>query len=555
MRLIILLFCAAALCPLLLSAQLGTCVRGDCKNGVGRIVYNDGASYDGGFTAGRYTGLGMMTYPNGAVYAGSWHEGLQQGRGRFTEADGTEYKGWFSRGRRQGQGEITFPDGNRIKGNWRADQILGAGEFNFANGDYYRGQITDARLVGQGTMQYANGDEYIGGWQNSARHGFGRMRFENGTELQGQWVENKFITDWSTLGFRGDASRVAICDRGCPDGIRRINYADGRSYVGDVSAGVARGSGTITYPNGNIYYGGVANDVPDGLGLMVFADGIMHGGIWQGGRSYRRLYTGRRQLARAVAPTYDESTKVWAVVVGAARYSHMQTLRYTDDDAYHLYAFLKSVEGGALPDNQIKILVDDDATKQNIQDAIRQVYQQADENDMVLFYFSGHGVPGAFLPVDYDGVSNRFEHYELREALKSCRAKHKLVIADACHSGSLSGQPEPTLGLVAKNGGAGAALAAYYQGLADAKASTALFLSSRGEEISLEDGGLRSGVFSHYLIRGMKGEADQNADSLISIQELFGFVHREVRRYTGNVQTPTLTGVYDAGMPISVVRR
>ena len=182
---------------------------------------------------------------------------------------------------------------------------------------------------------------------------------------------------------------------------------------------------------------------------------------------------------------------------------------------------------------------------------MQEVFQRADENDVVLFYFSGHGLPGAFLPVDYDGVRNRLEHHQLRDALLASRARHKLVIADACHSGSLGGRDE----FAAKAGGAGDALNAYYDGLARARASTALLLSSKGEEISMEDGGLRSGIFSHYLIRGMKGEADQNADRLVSIAELFGFVHRGVRQYTGNIQTPTLTGVYDAAMPVAVIRR
>lgn len=286
---------------------------------------------------------------------------------------------------------------------------------------------------------------------------------------------------------------------------------------------------------------------------MHYADGQMHGGVWNNGRVYRRLFTATGRPARTILPDFDEAVKVWAVVVGAARYSHLRTLKYTDDDAYHLYAFLKSVEGGALPDEQVKILVDDDATHRNIAIAMREIFQRADENDVILFYFSGHGVPGAFLPVDYDGQQNRLEHYQLRDALLASRAKHKLVIADACHSGSLGGRTGEDLG--AKAGGAEEALNAYYEGLNNAKASTALLLSSKGEEISLEDGGLRSGIFSHYLIRGMKGEADQNADNLVSIQELFGYVHREVRRYTGNIQTPTLTGIYDELMPVSVIRK
>jgi uncharacterized caspase-like protein len=231
----------------------------------------------------------------------------------------------------------------------------------------------------------------------------------------------------------------------------------------------------------------------------------------------------------------------------------MRTLKYTDDDAYQLAGFLRSVEGGALPNEQVKVLIDEDATHRNIIMAMRETYRRADENDVILFYFSGHGLKGSFLPVDYDGFVNRLEHYQLRDALMASRARHKLVIADACHSGSLGGRNNAKGGGIG-GGGIDASLNAYYDALNNAQASTALLLSSKSEEISLEDGGLRSGIFSHYLIRGMQGEADSNGDKLVSIQELFNFVHREVRRYTGNIQTPTLTGTFDALMPVSVIR-
>ena len=79
-------------------------------------------------------------------------------------------------------------------------------------------------------------------------------------------------------------------------------------------------------------------------------------------------------------------------------------------------------------------------------------------------------------------------------------------------------------------------------------------MSSKGEEYSLEDGGLRSGIFSHFLVLGLKGAANQNGDDLVTIQELFDYVHQNVRMYTGNVQTPTLTGIFDPNMPVAFVR-
>lgn len=79
-------------------------------------------------------------------------------------------------------------------------------------------------------------------------------------------------------------------------------------------------------------------------------------------------------------------------------------------------------------------------------------------------------------------------------------------------------------------------------------------MSSKGEEYSLEDGGLRSGIFSHFLVRGLKGEADRDKDRIITVNELFNFVYQNVRSYTGNVQTPTLTGRFDQLMPVAVIR-
>jgi hypothetical protein len=108
--------------------------------------------------------------------------------------------------------------------------------------------------------------------------------------------------------------------------------------------------------------------------------------------------------------------------------------------------------------------------------------------------------------------------------------------------------------LLARRSGSAGDLSRLYKAFEDTKGGLALMMSSKGEEYSLEDGGLRSGIFSHFMVRGLKGEADSNHDGIVNIQELFDFVHQQVRRYTGNVQTPTLTGEFDHRMPIAVVR-
>ncbi|MEL6720895.1 MAG: caspase family protein, partial [Bacteroidota bacterium] len=291
-------------------------------------------------------------------------------------------------------------------------------------------------------------------------------------------------------------------------------------------------------------------------GVFVAADGTITDDIWVEGRSTSEYYTYNRtqdgnnsntesNFAPEIVTTTKNDVKIWAVVVGVGSYEHMPSLRFTDDDAYQLYAFLKSPEGGALPDNQVRVLIDENATYRNIIHSIRRVLHQADDNDVALFYFSGHGLESSFLPVNYDGTKNELLHDEVKNLIDQSRAKHKIVIADACHSGGY---------LAYRSSNVDRSLEHYYKAFEQSKGGTALLLSSKEKEYSLEDGGLRSGVFSYFIIRGLKGEADKNGDRIINVQELFNFTRVNVRKYTASMQTPVLMGNFDTKMPLAVVR-
>jgi len=103
-------------------------------------------------------------------------------------------------------------------------------------------------------------------------------------------------------------------------------------------------------------------------------------------------------------------------------------------------------------------------------------------------------------------------------------------------------------------GTAETALSKYYKTLAQAEAGTALIMSSKSDETSLESSGLRQGVFSHFLIRGLKGEADGNGNKIVSVGELFTFIYDNVRDYTGLRQSPLIKGDYDEEMTVGVIR-
>ncbi len=529
-----------------LSAQVD-CQSGNCVDGKGVCTYPSGARYEGHFKDGKPSGEGTLFFSDGRTYRGEWKQGFKQGIGLLEYPNKDKYSGEFTDNKFHGRGIMKYANGNRYEGQWVNGQQSGKGTYYFANGDRYEGRFQTGQFEGSGTMYYSDGSIYKGQWHANKRHGRGTLAFPDGEKIVGEWEGGQYLADWSKLAFGGDTTNLRDCNRvHCQEGFGKYTYQDGSVYVGAFQAGRPEGQGTVYYVSGSRYEGLWMQHTPHGRGVMYYANGRVVGAIWDFGKPAKKLFVeGASDTRPAVAIDRDPRVKIWAVIVGAATYSHMPTLRYTDDDAYQLYAFLKSPQGGALPDDQLRLLIDEDATYRNISDAMHTILLKADENDVIVFYFSGHGLQGSFLPIDYDGYNNQLRHEDIKETLERSRAKHKLVLADACHSGSLLSPRTPMQ----------SDLRRFYKAFENTNGGMALMMSSKGEEYSLEDGGLRSGIFSHFLVRGLKGEADRDGDLIVSVQELFSYVHQQVRLYTGNVQTPTLTGDFDARMPVAVVRQ
>ncbi len=522
------------------------CIEGNCSTGYGTCVFSNGAKYVGEFKDGKLQGKGIFYYTDGNKYIGDWIDQRRSGKGRMIYTNGDEYFGQFQNNRVEGYGTMNYANGNKYVGNWKNDRPVGQGTYSFADGSRYEGTFANGVFHGQGTFYYQDGKKYVGLWQQGQKHGDGTMYTAAGQAIGGQWIKGQYQADWKSYSAQIDTLSLRDCNQYfCNNGKGKYRYADGTLYVGSFENGKPRGEGTVAYVNGNRYAGGWMEGLPNGRGVMFYSSGKIVGGIWTKGQLIEQLYTDEgTPFGTPVTIDRDEEVKIWAVVVGAASYTHMPPLRYTDDDAYQVFAFLKSPEGGALPDEQVNVLIDENATKGNILNSLRSIFLRADENDVLLFYFSGHGLKGAFLPVDYDGLDNQLFHEEIKDILRLSRAKHKLILADACHSGSLLSLKGPLQTILKK----------YYRAFEDVSGGTALLMSSKGEEYSLEDGGLRSGIFSHFLIRGLKGAADSDENKIVTIQELYDYVFSNVKEYTGNVQTPTLTGTFNQNMPVSIIR-
>ena len=446
---------------------------------------------------------------------------------------------------------------SRIQGCLAGDCIGGKGVL-MVNGDIYIGDFKNNLRHGIGICYYFNGSEYKGAWQGDKQHGNGALTYSDGRMRKGVWSENIYqgssVSDITvkTGGPQPPTPKVnekleGCLSGNCKNGRGTYLFAGGNKYIGDFENGLPNGTGKISYANGDVYEGEIEKGSLHGKGMMISANGNKVQGIWEGGIFIKSI--GSEIVINQVTDNTPYSFyegEVYVLLVGVSNYvNHREPLQYPDNDALNLFAFLRSPEGGAIPSKNIINLVDKVATRRNILDSLNAMLSRVTKKDMVIFYFSGHGIKGAFLPIDYDGTYEKVVyHHEIYSALQQSNAQFKMCIADACHAGSMQEQ----------KGFLGSNQTDFYQNSQSDQSDFAMLLSSTSSENSAEADRLQQSVFSYYLIKGLEGLADTNRDKRISIQELFNYVGDNVRKFTENRQSPTLTGQFDRGKIIGIVR-
>lgn len=249
----------------------------------------------------------------------------------------------------------------------------------------------------------------------------------------------------------------------------------------------------------------------------------------------------------STAQTHKPTT--YAVVAAVADYKvgSQNDLHETVHDAEKFYAFLTDPKGMAIPDNQIRYLADANATRSNILAQMKYIFDFAEPQDRVIFYFSGHGAVGEFIPYDVDPSTEAsieetgLSHSDVKALFRKCRAKNKICLADACHSASID-QTRKFQTVASKE-----------ETMDDSSLEVLVLMSSQADETSLETAELHQGLFSYYLLRGMKGEADASRNRIVTAKELFNYLNDNIpdyaRRHNGK-QHPVAYGRFKDDMPI-----
>lgn len=254
----------------------------------------------------------------------------------------------------------------------------------------------------------------------------------------------------------------------------------------------------------------------------------------------------------------------WAVVVGVSRYRdpRVPALRYADRDARAFYDFLVSDRAGlgGIPEENIILLLNENATHYNLRTALFTFLKGATEDDQVFIYFAGHGAPDPerlsdlyLLPFDTDAGNlsgSAFPMGDVAAATRDLLARDIVVITDACHSAGVGGQValrDPALNQINR---------AFLSELQASTGGLTIFTASQASQASHEGDqwGGGHGVFTYHMLNGLNGAADEDQDRIVTLVEMMEYTRERVRRETRNAQIPSISQTaFDPALPLSMV--
>lgn len=165
----------------------------------------------------------------------------------------------------------------------------------------------------------------------------------------------------------------------------------------------------------------------------------------------------------------------------------------------------------------------------------------------IVIYYVGHGAPdqqtgeGYFVPVDANPQYISTSGYKLStfyENISRIPAAHKIVVIDACFSGS-SANGQLLKGV--------SGLTARLKSEPKATVATDLLLTSAGmDQVASWYPEKGHSLFTYFFLKGLQGAADTNKDGKITMGEMKAWLNDQVtymaRRLTGNEQQPVMLG-------------
>ncbi len=212
------------------------------------------------------------------------------------------------------------------------------------------------------------------------------------------------------------------------------------------------------------------------------------------------------------------------------------------------------------PASNVRLLLDEQATKSNIVDALRELGASAKPDDTVVIFFSGHGgrkagapeysgylYPADYVPGDPEGTGLLAE--DLTGLLNAIPAARVVLLLDACHAeaaahvkaeaepkGMLPGFREPALDKLASGKG------------------RVVIASCRESELSWTSASRGHSLFTHFLLEGLRGQARGPDDGTVRVLDLFSYLSEQIPANPVNTtaQHPVMRAHTENNFPLAL---
>jgi tetratricopeptide (TPR) repeat protein len=249
--------------------------------------------------------------------------------------------------------------------------------------------------------------------------------------------------------------------------------------------------------------------------------------------------TGTNAIAQSPLLPRDPSisgSQTFAIVLGVSKYKYVRPLAFADKDAILFKDYLKSPGGGSVKDENIFMLLNEQASNANFWGKGFQWLKakKLQRGDRLFIYLAGHGDAidedqFFFLGFDCNPKGDK-NNYLVAGAIQLFNLKKKIAaettkgvevffIMDACRSSELPG------GVSGQN--------FLNSAISEKKAGEIIMLATGAGQESLEDVSIGSGgqgLFTYYLVDGLNGVADSigTPDKRVTFREIQTYVNKNV---------------------------
>jgi len=225
-----------------------------------------------------------------------------------------------------------------------------------------------------------------------------------------------------------------------------------------------------------------------------------------------------------------------ALIIANSEYNDPKLARLVTP-SHDAEALAKVLGDPAIGGFEVTLLVNQ--AQRVVLEAIACLYQYKRKGDLLLLYYSGHGIKDEYGTlylavkdtktdiVSATAISAAF----VRDQLDKSSSQRKVVVLDCCHSGAFAGTKA-----LGSSVGTREAFAGSGYGRVILTASNAVEFAWEGDQLL---GEAETSVFTRFLVEGLQtGVADRDGDGMISLDELYDYAYEQVITSGRFKQTP-----------------